>query len=168
MSLFGHGHAHGSVKKAENPLQEFTYIPSLEEEENTTLTLTSVGDLPPKYTSHCPSVATSEEDQVGVGKVDDLSHTRYFRRTPRKNLLCPPPPAWYRHCQTRSWQTIPNQRQCWETPSITLPTVLQQEPPFPWGRYSLLLYQAQHLLSCCQDPDRIVNEYCGPMSRTPT
>lgn len=68
MSLFGHGHAHGSVKKAENPLREFTYIPSLEEEENTTLTLTSVGDLPPKYTSHCPSVATSEEDQVGVGE----------------------------------------------------------------------------------------------------
>ena len=66
MSLFGHGHAHGSVKKAENPLREFTYIPSLEEEENTTLTLTSVGDLPPKYTSHCPSVATSEENQVRV------------------------------------------------------------------------------------------------------
>ena len=71
MSLFGHGRSHGSVKKAENPVQEFKYIPSLEErsisiEENTTLTLTSVGDLPPKYTSHCPSVATSEEDQVGV------------------------------------------------------------------------------------------------------
>ena len=71
MSLFGHGHSHGSAKKAENPVQEFKYIPSLEErsisiEENTTLTLTSVGDLPPKYTSHCPSVATSEEDQVRV------------------------------------------------------------------------------------------------------
>ena len=71
MSLFGHGRSHGSVKKAENPVQEFKYIPSLEEksisiEENTTLTLTSVGDLPPKYTSHCPSVATSEEDQVRV------------------------------------------------------------------------------------------------------
>ena len=66
MSLFGHGRSHGGVKKAENPVQEFKYIPSLEEEANTTLTLTSVGDLPPKYTSHCPSVATSEEDQVGV------------------------------------------------------------------------------------------------------
>merc|ERR1719153_2041372 len=72
MSLFGHGHAHGSVKKAENPLQEFTYIPSLEEEENTTLTLTSVGDLPPKYTSHCPSVATSEEDQKDTSQESSM------------------------------------------------------------------------------------------------
>jgi len=72
MSLFGHGHSHGSVKKAENPLQEFTYIPSLEEEENTTLTLTSVGDLPPKYTSHCPSVATSEEDQKDTSQESSM------------------------------------------------------------------------------------------------
>ena len=68
MTLFGHGHSHGSHVDEANPLQEFTYLPSLEDgsvmEEKTTLTLSSVGDLPPMYTSHCPSVATSE-----IGKV---------------------------------------------------------------------------------------------------
>ena len=33
-------------------------------EEKTTLALSSVGDLPPMYTSHCPSVATSETGKV--------------------------------------------------------------------------------------------------------
>ena len=58
------------------PLKEFTYLPTMEEvglpameevgviAEKTTLTLSSVGDPPPKYTSHCPSVATSETGQV--------------------------------------------------------------------------------------------------------
>ena len=63
MTLFGHGHSHGRVEEAK-PLQEFTYLPGMEEggviAEKTTLTLSSVGDPPPKYTSHCPSVSTSE------------------------------------------------------------------------------------------------------------
>ena len=70
MTLFGHGHSHGHVEEAK-PLQEFTYLPSLEDggvmEEKTTLPLSSVGDLPPKYTSHCPSVATSETGKVKMG-----------------------------------------------------------------------------------------------------
>ena len=67
MTLFGHGHSHGRVEEAK-PLKEFTYLPAMEEvgvnAEKTTLTLSSVGDPPPKYTSHCPSVATSETGQV--------------------------------------------------------------------------------------------------------
>ena len=68
MTLFGHGHSHGRVEDAK-PLQEFTYLPAMEEgvgaiAEKTTLTLSNVGDPPPMYTSNCPSVATSETDQV--------------------------------------------------------------------------------------------------------
>ena len=75
MTLFGHGHSHGGSVEEAKPLKEFTYLPAMEEvgvviAEKTTLTLSSVGDPPPKYSSHCPSVATSETGQVD--KIRDI------------------------------------------------------------------------------------------------
>jgi len=85
MALFGHGHSHGRVEESK-PLKEFTYLSGMEEgdsiAEKTTLTLSSVGDPPPKYTSHCPSVATSETDQVG-----DISQESSIPSSARMVLL---------------------------------------------------------------------------------
>ena len=82
MALFGHGHSHGRAEESK-PLEEFTYLPGMGEEdsiaEKTTLTLTSVGDLPPKYTSHCPSVATSEMDQVNASLHSLPTHSHQWK-----------------------------------------------------------------------------------------
>ena len=92
MALFGHGHSHGRVEESK-PLKEFTYLSGMEEgdsiAEKTTLTLSSVGDPPPKYTSHCPSVATSETDQVNASLTHINGKIRWgtFPRNPPYPLL---------------------------------------------------------------------------------
>ena len=135
MTLFGHGHSHGNAEEAK-PLQEFTYLPAMEEggviAEKTTLTLSSVGDPPPKYTSHCPSVATSETDQVngsrfkltsientGGEHFPGILHTLFCTYGERKYL------SLLKDSKAKEDQMLDRvPRWCLATPSITLPTGL--------------------------------------------